>query len=1460
MMSGNDSISMGNIAMGIAEKKQLTDKCFAVLVFKYIENNVLEVDEKNIFSMCNSNILKLTGYKSEKEFAENFFDVFAEFENEDEAKPFYDSVKETICDGQSKTKLTFVNGEDERCIFNVMFMKVTDTNKTQEQYIFCEIQDLMSYISQSGMNNTYDECFEAIVESTPLVVNVFDKKMNNIMCNRQVLNLFEISDKEEYLEHFFRFSPEYQPNGEISTKYAKVHVKKAFEDGYNKFRWLHQNSKKEEIPCEITLTRIELKDNEKFVVGFVRDLRPELIKSKGEDQYEHYFFDQISDKTLLSKVSELSSEWFYAVDLRTLTVQYYGNNALSYRRDQSKLGSLLDEGKVHKDDTKLYKRLISNAKKGVYEPLDIRYLQNDGSYRYGRMIYQTIYSEGKPIFIVGKGADIHDQKVLEERSQMDLLTNCYNKISAENIVSKKIAELNSGQQALFIVDIDNFKSINDNLGHFFGDEVLKEIARGLKASFRSNDVIARIGGDEFTVFVEGVVSEKMLEQKAKTVLKVFKKTYSGGDKNYTISGSIGIAICNDRKMHYSDLYKNADKALYQAKILGKNRFVFYDESLFGGTLTNLTKLENADRMAATYFDYELIGAAFNILYERNGDEFSIDSVLRYICQKYDADRCYIFESLDNGKTYDNTFEWCKEGVSKEKGNLQGLEACLFADLFKGSHNGIVYSNDLKSTFKTEGSYETMASQGIESFVHAQVKKDNYVSFILGLDDCTKARVWSEKEINSLQYIAKLFSIMLQRAHLDDKVNFLTENNKTSAYIMDNADNISYISDVDTYDLLYLNKTGMDAIGNPSKEEMQSKKCYELLQGKTEPCEFCTNDIIDENDFYEWTHFNPLINKTFLVKDKLIPFRGNVARLEIAVDITKLNSLEAELKNKLEEERVLVNCIETLHTGKDPRICIDELLEIIAQHYEARRSFIFEISDCKNVAINTAEWVVEDAEYSKAKEIPIDKLSTWMEELKVNDECYLVLDKDKHRLKDIEYEVFLKEKLVSVAGVPIKDETGKVTGFIGVDNPKKNISNFTLLRSTAKFVATFLDENDMLDKLNNLSYYDTLTGVKNRHSFRVALNSIEERKIESLGVAYIDISGLSVINEMRGMEFGDNIIKFIAKILKELFLDDVYRVGGDEFVVLKKNVGEREFESYIKELKQKLSVNKDFDTTIGYTWNKSFEVALKEIGDEDLETRRYSEILVKNLQSEIENGKFVVYLQPQINMKTGGFESCEALIRRLDADKTPQAPIGFIPFYEKEGIVSNIDLFVLNEVCASLGEWEKNGFNKEMKIAVNCSRMTVTENGIVDKFVEICNKHDVATSRILVEITETISGTCDENLSEILKSFSDVGFGISLDDFGSGYSNLTALISSDFDEIKIDMRLIANLHKDKKSKSLTKVALNICSEIAGLSSVAEGIETLEQFEILKNLNCDRGQGYYFDKPMPIADFADKYIKI
>ncbi len=612
----------------------------------------------------------------------------------------------------------------------------------------------------------FNDAFKAIIDANPLCLNLWNRKMENLLCNKQAVLLFDLESEDQYLKEFFNLSPEYQPNGVRSSELAAQHVEKAFSDGYTKFRWLHQNLRGVEIPTEIILSKILVADNEELVVGFTRDLRSEIFGSDSNNEYENYFLNKISDRTLIECLTELTDEWFFALDTRTSIIQYYGKQVKEYSENNSysmTFGSLIELGIVHEDDKVQYDKLVQNIKRGYYEPIDIRYKQKNGNFKYYRYMYQSVKdSEGNLVFVVGKSVDVHEQKMLEERSKVDWLTGCYNKMVSEHIVAEILLKESNKQHALFIVDIDNFKAINDNLGHYFGDEVLKEISLNLRQSFRNQDIVARIGGDEFTVFMSNISSREILEEKAAKIMEAFSRTYSGEYKNYSISGSVGVAIFPEAGNNYVDLYKSADKALYEAKMLGKNRYVFYDESLIDGTMKNITKIENADRMAAAYFDYDLINAAFETLYDAQKDQnTAIDNILQYVCKKYNIDRCYIFETNDEGGTYNNTFEQCLPNISKEIDSLQGLPGEMFEDLFSEAlHNGIVYTNNLEAMFKAEGSYETMANQGIKSFAHAQVRKGDYVSFFLGVDDCTKARVWSEKEINTLQYLSKFIALYL----------------------------------------------------------------------------------------------------------------------------------------------------------------------------------------------------------------------------------------------------------------------------------------------------------------------------------------------------------------------------------------------------------------------------------------------------------------------------------------------------------------------------------------------------------------------------------------------------------------------------------------------------------------------------------------------------------------------------
>ncbi len=617
------------------------------------------------------------------------------------------------------------------------------------------------------------EVFRSMVADAPFGMNLWSSDKVNIMCNAQILKLFNIESEEAFLDKFFDYSPQIQPNGISSKEMLNINLNEAFKTGKHVFNWMHVTPDGNKLPCEITLIKLNNSSNEDYVVGFIKDLRQNFSYDNYEVDYDYYFTDRLPKNVLLEEISDLTSEVFYSIDIRTGSIHHYGKLWFFGAEEQSEIfkEDIIEQGYIHEEDIIIYREMMDNIKADVLSKCDVRLLAGENNYRYFNITCKLITDNvGNPVFVFGKCVDIHEQRLIEERSQKDLLTDCYNKISAENIIADKLKSNNNSNYVFFIVDIDNFKAINDNLGHYFGDEVLRDISTGLKESFRDNDIVARIGGDEFIIFVENMSDLQIIFNKAEKILEIYQKTYSGQYKNYSISGSVGIALYPNDGKTYEELYQNADKALNQAKMQGKNRYVFYSSDFDIGTTRNITKIENANRMASSFFDYDLIAVVFNILYEKDGDSDAINLALSYLCQKYNADRSYIFETLDGGITLNNTFEYCKEGIRSEMDNLQNLPYALFADFLNKAHNDIIYSNNLRETLEQDRAFEIMDDQGILSFVHAQIKRCGQMTFFIGLDDCTKTRIWTVREINSLQYIGKLLSIILQAKHLRDELN------------------------------------------------------------------------------------------------------------------------------------------------------------------------------------------------------------------------------------------------------------------------------------------------------------------------------------------------------------------------------------------------------------------------------------------------------------------------------------------------------------------------------------------------------------------------------------------------------------------------------------------------------------------------------------------------------------------
>ncbi len=658
-------------------------------------------------------------------------------------------------------QFTTLNG---KCFFTeitpfTLLEKHEGTNAVKLAFLkdFCPVQE---------QEKIFEKRMLAILDATPLCLNLWNHNFNNIMCNKKAVELFGLNNNQEYLDNFFKLSPERQPDGRLSSEVAITYIRQAFETGHANFMWMHCKLTGEEIPSEITLIKINVADvdGHALVAGFTRDLRSQLAGLSSDEHIDGYIFNHISDRQLFNSLAELTDELFYVLNNKTSYIQYFGKGReLFGLTSEQELfpDKILASGKVYKEDVEPFKELANAMIKGVSVPNDVRLIPSNDIPHFYRFTYNTLLgADGTPMFTIGKAVDIHEQILLEKKSQTDLLTKCYNKITSEKLITSIINKRPDCSHAMFIIDIDDFKSINDNLGHHFGDLVLSEVASNLRACFRNADIVGRIGGDEFIVFLSGVDDIGIITKKAEKIAKAFQNTYSGENNDYKISGSIGISRYPNDGDAYEDLYKCADKALYQSKLRGKDCFTFYSKKLLDGTMKNRTMLENASRVANSYFDSELVSTVFNLMFETKELRSSVNAVMQFIGKRTNSDRCYIFETSDGGKTYDNTYEWCAAGINPEIDNLQGLTAEILADFFNTSDdNGVLYCNDLKELV-AEGAFELMNDQGIKSFLHAQVVEKDSVKLFLGLDDCTNTRVWNEKEINSVLYATKMISIFL----------------------------------------------------------------------------------------------------------------------------------------------------------------------------------------------------------------------------------------------------------------------------------------------------------------------------------------------------------------------------------------------------------------------------------------------------------------------------------------------------------------------------------------------------------------------------------------------------------------------------------------------------------------------------------------------------------------------------
>lgn len=271
--------------------------------------------------------------------------------------------------------------------------------------------------------------------------------------------------------------------------------------------------------------------------------------------------------------------------------------------------------------------------------------------------------------------------------------------------------------------------------------------------------------------------------------------------------------------------------------------------------------------------------------------------------------------------------------------------------------------------------------------------------------------------------------------------------------------------------------------------------------------------------------------------------------------------------------------------------------------------------------------------------------------------------------------------------------------------------------------------------------------------------------------------------------------------------------------------------------------------------KCLETSVAFYNEADLAKELEKKELEADLRRAVEEKELLVYFQPKFNILSEKIGGAEALIRWNHPQKGLMPPGMFIPLCEENGFICVVDFYVLEEVCCRMKQWREEG-RQLLKISVNFSRLHLHDPNFVDKLIATVNKYNLEHSIIEIELTESVAYNEMETLLSVMKRVKEAGFGLSMDDFGSGYSSLNLLREMPVDVLKLDKGFLDDCSGSESSREKRIIAhvISMAKDLE-ITVLAEGVETLQQKEFLKESNCDMIQGFYYAKPMPKESFAD-----
>ncbi len=437
--------------------------------------------------------------------------------------------------------------------------------------------------------------------------------------------------------------------------------------------------------------------------------------------------------------------------------------------------------------------------------------------------------------------------------------------------------------------------------------------------------------------------------------------------------------------------------------------------------------------------------------------------------------------------------------------------------------------------------------------------------------------------------------------------------------------------------------------------------------------------------------------------------------------------------------------------------------------------------------------------------------------------------------------------------------------------KRRIANTIYLKETSAFV--------------NSVQHDALTGVYGKDYFYLQVSeTLQNNPKKKYDLICFDIERFKLVNDMYGMQVGDELLKHVGNIINKSIYGYGFcgRLGADEFACIlphREDYQKKYFADFIDRvnafsdtvklnliLRHGIYSIEDPSTPVNIMCDRAIlakESIKGKYGtyfayyDDTIRQKLLDEqMIVSDMKKALSENQFQVYFQPKYDLKTEEIVGAEALVRWMHPQKGFMSPSEFIPLFEKNGFITDLDYYIWDQCCQKMRAWIDQG-NIHTPISINVSRTDIYDPNLPQRILSMVQQYELSPKDLHLEITESAYTENSEQLIKTVSKLKKLGFIIEMDDFGTGYSSLNMLSELPIDVLKLDMRFIQKEEKKHRDRSVLSFIISLAKWM-DLKVVAEGIETEDQVQLLQSLNCEYAQGYYYAKPMPQEQFEQHLL--